>query len=427
MTVALTVSLVLCASGFQGPEPPKRVSLADAIRIAQLNNPALGAAQSDAQGARETAKAARAMMLPQISANGFATSGNNSSIMASSPSAMPPVWMLVPTGNFLDGNLAFMLPILAPRLRALAGSATWQAQAAAGELVEASADLTLQVTDAYDRVLLSRQMILAEEAKVTAGQELVRTTKALFDSGKGIDASVQRSIAELSEGTRALANARNDEAKAILDLEAAMGADMSTPIDPSDTLLVPPNSLSLADYIAKAKESRGVLMAARARRQASAQDIKAAQGQRLPQVYGSLMSDAANHSDIGGVSAGLTVSFPLFDGGRISAEVAQARSMRTKADAAVKQAEILVEKEVRQRWLDVQTAHVNALSAEAAVSAAKAAYDVTALRVSAGKSLLVEQLDALEALVRAKADLAQSTFDQALAVARLNRAAGGQQ
>jgi outer membrane protein TolC len=48
-----------------------------------------------------------------------------------------------------------------------------------------------------------------------------------------------------------------------------------------------------------------------------------------------------------------------------------------------------------------------------------------ALRVSAGKSILLEQLDALQALTEAKGDLSQATYEQVVAVARLDRAAGG--
>lgn len=405
---------------------PRKISLAEAIQAAELNSPVLGAAKSDADAAKAGARIAKAGTLPQLSANGFGSSGNNAAILGSPPMVEPPASMLVPTGSFLDGNLSLMIPIIAPRPSAMAASATWEAKAAGGELDEARADLTLQVTEAYDRVLLYRQMVLAEKAKVDATAELVRTTQALFDAGKGIEASVQRTQAELSGAQRSLTSARNEEAKALLDLEAAMGADLSLSLDPSDALGLVAISSSLEDYLSQAKKARGMLLAARARREAATSDIHAAEGQRLPQLYGAVMGDATNRRDMGGMTAGLTLSFPLFDGGRISGEVSQAKSMKAKADAALRQAELTVEKEVRQAWLDVESAQANATSAEASVNAARAAYEVTALRVSAGKSILVEQLDALESLTRAKADLAQATFDQAVAVAKLNRAAGGE-
>jgi len=425
MNRTLLVALSLVTSIGPAQTAPKRISLDEAIRIAEQNNPMIGVSKADLEVARSGAKAAKAGVLPQLSANGFATGGNNPGIIGASPMSAQPTWMLFPTGGFLDGNLALMIPIFAPKAQGMANSASWQAKAAMADLNEVRADIALQVTDAFERVLLARQMIVAEQAKVNASEELVRTTQALFDAGKGIQASVERSRAELSHAQRALTSSRNDEAKALLDLEAAMNVDMGTPLDPDGALdkVSPPTDLSQS--IINAKSNRGILLAARARQIAAASDIHAAEGQRKPQVYGAVMGDATNRSDMGGMSAGLTVSFPLFDGGRINAEVSQARSARTKAQLTLRQAEITVEKEVRQAWLDVETAQANLLSAEAAVKAAQAAYDVTVVRVSAGKSILVEQLDALEALTRAKSDLAQSTFDEILATAKLNRAEGG--
>ena len=424
LTIILSLTILLPTSPV--PQLSKQVSLADAIRIAKQNNPALSAARMDAEGAKAGARAAHAMQLPQVSANGFATTGNNTNVMSSSPNVMPPQWMLIPTGNFVDGNLSLMVPVLSSRLQAMAGSASWQSRAAAADLAEAEAEVTLQITEAYDRVLLAKQMVLAEQAKVTAATELVRTAQALFDTGSGIEASVQRSRAELAAGQRALTTSKNEEAKSLLDLEAAMGVDMSEPLDLIDSLAIGPLTESLPEYIAKAKATRGMVRAAQARKSSATADIGAAGAQNSPQVYGVLMSDATNRSDMGGVSVGLTVSLPLFDGGRIRAEVSQAKSMRAKAEANLKLAEITAERDVRQAWLDVQTAQANKASATSAVTSAQASYDVVVLRVGAGKSILIEQLDALEALIRAKSDLAQATFDEALAVAKLNRAAGGQ-
>ncbi len=408
-----------------GQEPARKLTLAEAIRLAQFNSPELRGARADAGAASAGARAARARTLPQVSVNGFATSGNMESVVSSSPMVDPPAWSHVPTGNFLDGNLTVMAPLLAPRLTAMSRSASWQARMAASDLLESQADLALQVTDAYDRVLLARQMIVAEEAKVASTEELVRTTQAQFDAGKGIEASVQRAQAELARAQRALTSVRNDEFKALLDLEAIIGLDLSSPVDPTDQLASPANLDKLADYIGRAKASRGMVLAAKARVESAYAEVTAAAGQRLPNLYGFVMGDKTDRSDIGGVTTGLTLSFPLFDSGRINAEVSQAKSMRAKAEAQQRQAELTVEKEVRQAWLDVQTARSNALSAEASVQAAQSTYEVMQLRVKAGKSILLEQLDALESFIRAKADFAQALYDQSLAAAQLNRAAGG--
>jgi outer membrane protein len=422
--LALSLAMLFAIAAAQ--DQPRRLTLAEALTLAEQNSPSLKAAIADLGAARAAAKAAKSETLPKVSANGFATSGNNASIISSSPMVDPPAWMMVPAGAFFDANLMLMVPILVPRNNAMVTATNWQVKAAEAELTEARADLSLTVIESFDRVLLARRVILAEEAKVTASTELVRTTQALFEAGKGIEATVHRAQAELSRAQRALTTARNEEAKAVVELQAIIGLDFAPAIEPSgDFDTAAPEQLT--EYLRRGKASRGLLLAARAKLVAASAEVRAAEGQRAPQLYGVAMGDATNRGDMGGVTAGLTLSFPLFDGGRISAEASRARSMRSKAEAQVREAELTVEKEIRQAYLDVHTAMANAESAKLSVTAAQSAYDVTALRVQAGKSILVEQLDALEALTRARADLAQALFDQTVAAARLRRAAGGVQ
>src|SRR5205807_3372638 len=153
-------------------------------------------------------------------------------------------------------------------------------------------------------------------------------------------------------------------------------------------------------------------IASKTRVDATNADVRAAHNPRAPELYAMAMGDAASRRDMSGLTGALAISFPIFDGGRISAETGQAKALRTKAEAQLRQAELTVEKEIRQAWLDLQTAHANAISAEASVQAAQSSYDVTALRVQTGRAILVEQLDALQALTQARGDLAQAHFDR---------------
>jgi outer membrane protein TolC len=79
---------------------------------------------------------------------------------------------------------------------------------------------------------------------------------------------------------------------------------------------------------------------------------------------------------------------------------------------------------VRQAWLDRDTAAQNYRTAQAALQTARSAYDVIVLRVQNQKGIQVEQLDALTALIRTRANLAQALYDHTLAAARLQRATG---
>jgi len=332
--------------------------------------------------------------------------------------------MGMPSGTALDANLMLMAPILAPRVQAQLSASNSQGRAALGDLAEAQGDLALQVTEAYDRALLGNENIAAAQAKVDAAQAMVEKTQVQLQAGDVVEATLQRTQAELAQAQRALASARNERAKSILDLQASMGADFSTAFEPSDTLAPAGQIVSAEPLVANAKQQRGMIVSARERVAAANAGVRAAESERAPTLYGIAMGDAANRRDMSGLSGGLAVSIPIFDGGRISADIAQAKAERTKAEAQLRQAELTVEKEVREAWLDLQTTHANAVSAEASVKAAQASYDVVALRVQTGRAILVEQLDALQSLTQARADLAQAHFDEALADARLKRAAG---
>lgn len=402
----------------------QHLNLTESLRLARLSSPTLQAARAEADAANAGARAARAQTLPQLSVNGFGTTGNQTSILSSSPMVEPPAWMMTAPGTFIDGNLMLMVPLIASRLNAMKSAASWQSRAAAGEFAEVQAEVDLRVAEAYYEVLRARQMASAAVSRVAAAQELVNNAQARFEAGSGIEANVSRAQAELSSAERQLTSARNDEAKAVLELQTVIGLDQATNlVVEEETADIP--ELTVDEALKLAKETRGVLIAARARVEAASAEVRAAQGQRSPQLYCVAMGDVTNRRDMGGVTAGLTLSFPLFDGGRISAETAQAKAMRTRAEAQLKDAELTVQKEVRQAVLDLQTARSNETSAAASVKAAQSAYEVIALRVQAGKSILVEQLDALQVLTEARADLARATFEVQLAKAKVMKASGG--
>ncbi len=402
------------------------MTLQDALTFAKANSPVLKGARAEFLGALASEKSARSMTGPQISVNGFTTTGNNTSILGSVPKTDPGVSMQVPPGQFSDGNLMLMLPILADDVKAMAASARWQSRAAAGDFKEAEAELELTVRQAYFVAKSMHQEVLAAQASFDALQELLKTTKAKVDAGKTIEASVQRVQADLSRAERDLKSAKNSEAKANLDFLQTIGGKLDTQIELPDLTNPEPKSLQADDLIKAAMTGRGAIAASESRAKASEAELRAAGALARPRLYATGMADATNRRDMGGLTFGLTMSFPLYDGGRVRAEVDKAKSMKARAEAELASTKLQVEKEVRQALLDYETALANVQSADAAVQAASSAYDVISLRVEAGKAILLEQLDAVGMLTRAKSDQVKARLDLLTAYARLSRSTGGE-
>jgi len=138
------------------------------------------------------------------------------------------------------------------------------------------------------------------------------------------------------------------------------------------------------------------------------------------------MADASASQGSSGVNytIGVTFSLPLSDGGQRRSDLDKAKALQERAKAETMQAEQRISKEVRQVWLDVETAKQSYETSRTALEAAQSAYEITALRVQNQKAILVEQLDALASMTQTRTNLAVSLYEYEIAVAKLLRLSG---
>lgn len=423
-----TAQRISATLGDDRPQISGPLSVQRAVDIALKGNLEVQAMQDEAAAAGHETRATRAMTRLQVSANTYLSTGSMPNVLGSSPGVMPAGVVVAPAKSFADQNLTLMVPLYTGgRLGGLVRAASEREKSARAGVGSAQVDAALMVKDAYYRSLLAAEMVKVAQARVDAARALVENTRAMFEAGKGIQASVSRAEAEQADGQRMLTSALNDQQKMLLDLKRAMGVRWDSAIILSDALTFAPPANDVNGSLAEAARIRPELLAARAQVEAARAQVGVAMGSQRPQVYGAAMADAFAPGDMGkytGATVGVTISFPLVDGGQRRAEVAQMNAMQRRSETALKNTEQRVATEIRQAWLDVQTGAQNYQTAQSAVVAAQAAYDVVVLRVQAQKAILVEQLDALAALTQARTNLAQALYDHSIAAARLQRAIG---
>lgn len=401
------------------------IELPEAIRRAKAHNPVVLAARAELDAARHGIRTARSLGAPRVAANGFLASSKPGGQLRAGPGSMEEAAMAVPPGDTMVANLMLMVPLYTGGVTAARlASASAEERAALAELVEAEAEATLAVEEAFLAVLLAKRMEEVWRARASAAEELRRTTQARFDAGKEIRASVQRATAELADANRRLTTATSERRKALIELQAAVGDGFAEAFEVAGDLPSAQPISSLSWYIESAKTRRGRVLAALAAREATDGEIRAARGSLGPQIYAQVMGDASNRPMMRGGTLGLTLSVPILDGGERRAELARAHAMRARADARVAAERIAAEKEVRTAWLDLEVADANAKSAESSVASAAEALETVRLRVEAGKAILLDELDAITVLTEARSELARSTYERSLALARLNRASG---
>ncbi len=430
LALCASLSVPLGAQTLDGDRPEIKgpLTLAQAVQTGLRENGMVWAAQADLRAAAAETRGARSQTRPQVSANTYLSVGDANNILSTAGNVLPPNYLSVPSQGFADQNLTLMVPLYSSgRLENAVRAASQRERGVAADAGGVAAETALRIKDAYYRAQAAAETVKTAQTRVEAGAELVKTTQALFAAGKGLESAVRRVEAERADAQRALTTARNTQAKALLDLKAAMGVRLDSEISLSDALAFAPPTGDLNTQLADAAKMRPELLAARARTLAAEAQTRSARGSQGPQLYGMAMADGFTSHPQGtreGYTVGVVLSFPLADGGQRRAETAQARARQERAEAETRDLELRVGVEVRQVWLDVQTAAANYRTAQTALQSAQAAYDVTALRVQNQKGLLVEQLDALASLTQARGNLAQSLYDHSIAVARLQRAAG---
>jgi len=447
------------------PKIRQALSSREAVEIALWESPVLRGAVAEIKATEARLQMARSEKRWQISVNAFASVGTESAILASPPTVMPSATMLLPRRRFFDANTMFMLPIFTGgRLEALIRQAEIVRHATAAQLEAMRLDVALETKLAYRRALLAQEMVRVAEAYVAAMEERVRVDKIAAQVGRIPEFWVLRSEAELANARQMLANAQRDYEIALITLKAIMGVHPDSEITLTDELkwdmgqgtgdgterdggrgardgkerdegrgtrdgLKVGELLEREKLLAEAMAKRPELQAALRQAEAQSHAVKAAKALYAPQASLMVMADYMRGTGdmgqgTGGYLAGIVIGLPVLDGGRRKAMVSEAQAMREKSLAEVERLKLQIASEVDIALRELQTAFQNLQTAQAALRAAEEDERVAKVRYEAGRSVLVEYLDALAVLVRAQVNYAQAIYELSVAQDKLLRAVG---
>ncbi len=161
---------------------------------------------------------------------------------------------------------------------------------------------------------------------------------------------------------------------------------------------------------------------------ASAEAEAAAIGQSYrPQVNAFIMGDIAKSQGqrtSGGTTFGIAASIPLFTGGRRRAAIQTAQAQSRRQQHERERVLLEVAQSVNGTYLNLRAAEQNIETAQAALRSAQEDYRVMLIRYQAGKSILVELLDALAARTRAESNVVLTLFGYNVARDQLLRSVG---
>lgn len=423
-----------------------KLSLREAVATALHESPVLRGAVAEVEAATGRWNAARAERRPWLSANTFLSGGSLPNIVQSPVAVQPGALMALPRGGYADQNLMLMYPLFSSgRLSAMVRQSAALRGASEADWETQRQDVVLMTRSTYRQVLANRAMIEVWQARQRENEEQLRIDRARVDEGKSPPFYVQRDEAELAATNQQITNAERDIELALLQLKSVMGINLASQLELTDALdeqpsteffkaLAPGISLTpstgevqLSALLSLAERLRPELRAAQARTQAAAAEAGVVRGTYRPQVNAFAMSDVLKMrgtNATSGATYGIVASVPIFNGGQGKANLQVARAEQQKREQERQRMALQIAQEVVAAMLNLRASEQNLTSARAALASAQEQYRVARIRYESGRSVLVEELDALAAQVRAEGGMVQARYQYNDARDQLLRAVG---
>jgi outer membrane protein len=320
------------------------------------------------------------------------------------------------------------------RLDALERAARMEAAASADDLAAARADLRLEITRAYWALVTAAASLRVVDESVQRVDAHLRDVRNQLDAGLIPPNEVLSVEAQESRQRMLSIQARSIRDVAEAELGKLMGAPPGTAIHPVSTLDAPPPLTAAVGALIEAATRDRSERAALARRvdAAGVRREAAIAGAKPTIAFGGGLDYARPNPRIfprdaawrDSWDASINASWPLFDGGRTRAEVAEARATVRAAEERLADFDATLAVEVRQRLSELEWSRAAIEAASDAVRAAAEAARVVANRFTAGVATSTDVLDAHVALLQAELDHTQAMANARLADARLARALG---
>jgi outer membrane protein len=322
----------------------------------------------------------------------------------------------------------------AGRTAALVKAAAAEADAVQQDRDAARGDLKLEITRAYWSVITARASVDVVRQSLDRIGAHLNDVKNQLSVGLIPPSDVLSIEAQQARQQMLSIEAENMLDTASSDFRRLVGLPPDTPIELADVMQSPPAPpKEVAALVAAARAARAERRALEIRMGGASERATAAAAGRKPVLMSVAGYDLARPNPRifprdavwkPSWDLGVNVSWPLFDGGRVRAEVAEADANRRAIEERLKDFDATVEVEVRQRVTDLVSAEASVAAAEVGVRSAAEARRVLSERFAAGVATNTDVLDAQVALLQAELDRTRSLANTQLAAARLDRALG---
>lgn len=313
---------------------------------------------------------------------------------------------------------------------ALVDQARLGVEGAEAEYLAAAQALILRVANAYFDVLRAQADVEFSQSELQAIGRQREQAERRFDVGlvPVTDVRTAQAQYDLAVAQEIAASNRLSTAREALRVISGVDAELLAPLA-DDLPLASPDPADIDAWVELAREQNLELVGARLAAESADVQVVVERGARYPTVELVGTGSTSTTTQLGREDAtvaelGLEIRLPLYTGGRIGAQVSQARAQAGAAEAQLTGVERAATQQARDGYRGVQASISRVRALRQALVSTQQSADATEAGFRAGTRTSIDVLQALRDVFRARSDYAGARYDYLLNLLNLKAAAG---
>jgi len=410
----LTLGLLLAPSAFAADD------LMSLYQDAINTHPSLQSAQAALDAARFDVDAASSALRPTLSA---AANLNGSEVTRSTSSTV------AETGSSsVDGALSARIALWGPSEQAAIAAA--KAGAALSETSAQSTlnQLQLSIAQRYLDVLNAQAGLSAAQAQTQAIERQLERAQKRLEVGLGTRVEVDQTQAAYDNAQVALIRAQDS----LADAREVLATTVNRPVNDiaalSDRYPAARSELTLDQVIEQAQNNSTAVRVAQQQVQLARAALAQAQATEKPRLDATASYSTSKNLEGGlwgnGYSTKLTLSLPIYTGGKAQAQVASAQAKLNQAQADLEAQRRDVKSQARSLYRTIATQAQSVRAQAQSIRSAQSALQATEAAFEVGSGDIIDVLNAQSDLNAAQSNYAQSRHQHALLVLQLEQLRG---
>jgi len=405
------LALVFCSL----PALAQAETLREALTSAYLNNPQILSALLNVKATAEGIAQAKSEKLPTIGASGSLSDSYTFGAALKDPTAT----VGVSYGQTIFDNFKSDADI--EGARALTEASRYSLQ-------NSEQNVLLAVVQSYWGVIQNTQLVQLDQDNVKFYQAQVDSANDRLKIGEGTKIDVSQAQARLAQGTAAyeadVAALQTSQAT----YEQYVGHKPKNLVSSYKVGNLLPKSLDAA--ISEAVSSHPAILGAKAAiraAQAGSDAANAAFGPTLgmtASIGSTLFGGAAGSTATPAANVGLSLSVPIYGGGRYGSAIRKANISQIKSEVDALTARDQVKASLISAWSTLQSATTQITSANSAVASGQLSLEGTVQERDVGQATTLDVLNAQSELTAVKESLIQATSGKAIATFAVIAATG---